>query len=124
MMLLMGMNMSLTKKPTNPIDLTTLLQKPTTQSSISTSQHQTSLLQFSQQAATDSLKAAVGISTTKDNSAGKEDGGFGGNSAPSAATAGSYSSAASSCVAAASSNTQQQQQQKQNPAVEMPGDSL
>ena len=93
-----------------PIDLTTLLQKPTTQSSISTTQHQTSLLQFSQQAATDSLKAAVGISTTKDNSAGKEYGGFSGAPAPPAATAGSYSSAASSYVAAASSNPQQQQQ--------------
>ena len=144
-----------------PIDLTTLLQKPTTQSSISTTQHQTSLLQFSQQAATDSLKAAVGISTTKDNSAGKEYGGFGSTApAPTAATAGSYSSAASSYVAAASTKPQQQQQpsafsaiaktngdvgmnqgqqpnaargrmppqsqqqQKQNPAVEMPGDSL
>lgn len=64
------------------------------------------------QAATDSLKAAVGISTTKDNSSGKEYGGFGSAApaAPPAATVGSYSSAASSYVAAASSNTQQQQQ--------------
>ncbi|XP_059082226.1 LOW QUALITY PROTEIN: protein lingerer-like [Tigriopus californicus] len=42
-----------------PIDLTTILQKPTTQSSINSTQP--SLLQFSHQAATDSLKAAVGI---------------------------------------------------------------
>ena len=41
------------------IDLSTLLHKPTTQSSIN-SQSQQSLLQFTQQA-TDSLKAAVGI---------------------------------------------------------------
>ena len=79
----------------------TLLQKPTTQSSISTTQHQTALLQFSNQAATDSLKAAVGISTTtKDNSpsaAAKEYGGL----------AGSYSSATQSYVAAAASNVQQ-----------------
>ena len=42
------------------IDLSTLLHKPTTQSSIGTGSQQQSLLQFTQQA-TDSLKAAVGI---------------------------------------------------------------
>merc|ERR1719195_2330013 len=42
------------------IDLSTLLHKPTTQSSIGPGSQQQSLLQFTQQA-TDSLKAAVGI---------------------------------------------------------------
>ena len=115
---------------------------------------------MSQQAATDSLKAAVGISTTKDNSAGKEYAQFGSTvPAPPAATAGSWASAAASSnlppqqqqqqqasafsaiaktngdvgmkqgqqQSAARSRMQpqtQQQQPKQNPAVEMPGDSL
>lgn len=62
-----------------PIDLTTILNKPTTQSSINSTQP--SLLQFSHQSATDSLKAAVGIGAPVAAAAGA---GPGGGSAPSA----------------------------------------
>merc|ERR1712223_413342 len=68
------------------IDLSTLLHKPTTQSSIGPGSQQQSLLQFTQQA-TDSLKAAVGIGQPGQSSQPKASdlGSYGSYGPPSAA---------------------------------------
>ena len=135
------------------IDLSTLLHKPTTQSSIGPGSQQQSLLQFSQQA-TDSLKAAVGIgqpgqgshvSQAKPTDLGNY-GSYGTSSAAGTAAPNSgYGQASAfgsikqtSNVNSTSNQTHQQQQPGSNynrsripppskipnSAVEMPGDSL
>eukprot|EP00095_Tigriopus_kingsejongensis_P005358 maker-scaffold34_size539781-snap-gene-2.9 protein:Tk05358 transcript:maker-scaffold34_size539781-snap-gene-2.9-mRNA-1 annotation:"protein lingerer-like" len=129
------------------IDLTTLLQKPTTQSSISSTQP--SLLQYPHQPATDSLKAAVGIGSSQSGS-GPDLNNYssyqnpGGNNYAGASGSGS----AFSSIKPASNGDLMSQQQRQPPpkggpqgpgaarsrvpppskipssAVEMPGESL
>ena len=122
------------------IDLSTLLHKPTTQSSIGSNSQ--SLLQFTQQA-TDTIKAAVGIGGAQPavSSAGGKTGGdmsySSYASASAAATAGNngYGQGNSSAFTSLnkSAKTPQQQQSRSrmpppskipNSAVEMPGDQL
>jgi hypothetical protein len=136
------------------IDLSTLLHKPTTQSSIGPGSQQQSLLQFTQQA-TDSLKAAVGIGQPGQSShvsqpQGTDLGSYGSYGPPSAAgtavpnsgygqTSAFGSIKQTSNVNSASNQNLNQQQQAgsnysrsrmpppskiPNSAVEMPGDSL
>jgi len=136
------------------IDLSTLLHKPTTQSSIGTGSQQQSLLQFTQQA-TDSLKAAVGIgqpgqSSHVSQSKASDLGSYGSYGPPSAAgtalpnsgygqTSAFGSIKQNSNVNSSSNQNLNQQQQAgsnynrsrmpppskiPNSAVEMPGDSL
>ena len=133
------------------IDLSTLLHKPTTQSSIGPGSQQQSLLQFTQQA-TDSLKAAVGIGQPGQGSQSKATdlGGYGSYGPPSAAgtavpnsgygqTSAFGSIKQTSNVNSSSNQNMNQQPQPgsnynrsrmpppskiPNSAVEMPGDSL
>merc|ERR1719400_1618798 len=133
------------------IDLSTLLHKPTTQSSIGPGSQQQSLLQFTQQA-TDSLKAAVGIGQPGQGSQSKASdlGGYGSYGPPSAAgtavpnsgygqTSAFGSIKQTSNVNSSSNQNMNQQPQPgsnynrsrmpppskiPNSAVEMPGDSL
>ena len=133
------------------IDLSTLLHKPTTQSSIGPGSQQQSLLQFTQQA-TDSLKAAVGIGQPGQSSQPKASdlGSYGSYGPPSAAgtavpnsgygqTSAFGSIKQTSNVNSTSNQNLNQQPQSgsnynrsrmpppskiPNSAVEMPGDSL
>ena len=133
------------------IDLSTLLHKPTTQSSIGPGSQQQSLLQFTQQA-TDSLKAAVGIGQPGQSSQPKPSdlGSYGSYGPPSAAgtavpnsgygqTSAFGSIKQTSNVNSTSNQNLNQQPQSgsnynrsrmpppskiPNSAVEMPGDSL
>merc|ERR1719400_1260098 len=140
-----------TSSYSHSIDLSTLLHKPTTQSSIGPGSQQQSLLQFTQQA-TDSLKAAVGIGQPGQSSQPKPSdlGGYGSYGPPSAAgtavpnsgygqTSAFGSIKQTSNVNSTSNQNLNQQPQPgsnynrsrmpppskiPNSAVEMPGDSL
>ena len=129
------------------IDLSTLLHKPTTQSSIGPGSQQQSLLQFTQQA-TDSLKAAVGIGQPGQQSKATDLGSYGSYGPPSAAGTAvpnsgyGQTSAFGSIKQTSNVNSSNNQNLNQQPgsnynrsrmpppskipnsAVEMPGDSL